>query len=49
MERHLAKEILSKIKLEVTTAKYYAIIADSTIDIGRIDQFSLSLRYVTNW
>ena len=43
----LAKEMLSKIKVQITKAKYYAIIADSTIDIGRIDQFSLSLRYVT--
>ena len=29
-------------------AKFYSVIIDSTIDIGRVDQFSLSLRYVTS-
>ena len=43
----LSNEILSLIKAEVMDAKFYAIIADSTIDIARCDQFSLTLRYVT--
>lgn len=31
---------------EVKQAKYFTIIVDSTIDIGRIDQFSFSLIFV---
>jgi hypothetical protein len=45
--KSVAEEILSKILDEVREAQYYSIIVDSTIDISRIDQFSLSLRYVT--
>ncbi|XP_065420419.1 zinc finger MYM-type protein 1-like isoform X3 [Chrysemys picta bellii] len=43
----LSAELLSKIVAEIKVAKYFAIIVDSTIDISRTDQFSLSLRYVT--
>ncbi|KAJ8364351.1 hypothetical protein SKAU_G00131820 [Synaphobranchus kaupii] len=43
----LASETLSSIVTEVKAAKFYSVIVDSTIDITRIDQFSLSLRYVT--
>jgi len=32
----------------VKAAKFYSVIIDSTIDIGRVDQLSLSLRYVTS-
>lgn len=32
---------------EVTSAKFFSVTADSTIDLTRIDQFSLSLRYVS--
>lgn len=43
----LASETLSCITAEVKAAKFYSAIVDSTIDITRTDQFSLSLRYVT--
>uniref|UniRef100_A0A667Y992 TTF-type domain-containing protein n=1 Tax=Myripristis murdjan TaxID=586833 RepID=A0A667Y992_9TELE len=43
----LASETLSSIVTEVKAAKFYSVIVDSTIDISSIDQFSLSLRYVT--
>lgn len=43
----ISSQILSKIVDEIKVAKYFAVIVDSTIDISRIDQFSLSLRYVT--
>ncbi|XP_050777078.1 zinc finger MYM-type protein 1-like isoform X3 [Gopherus flavomarginatus] len=43
----LSAELLSKIVAEIKVAKYFALIVDSTIDISRTDQFSLSLRYVT--
>ncbi|KAM9119888.1 zinc finger MYM-type protein 1-like isoform 2-T2 [Pangshura tecta] len=43
----LSAELLSKIVAEIKVAKYFAIIVDSTIDISKTDQFSLSLRYVT--
>ncbi|KAL4112674.1 hypothetical protein QTP88_016421 [Uroleucon formosanum] len=42
----MADETLHKILNEVKQAKYFTIIVDSTIDIGRIDQFSFSLRFV---
>lgn len=42
----LAKENLSGITEEIIEAKLNSVIVDSTIDITRIDQFSLSLRYV---
>ena len=31
---------------EVKDAVFYSVIVDSTIDISRVDQFSLSIRYV---
>ncbi len=43
----LASETLSYVITEVKAAKFYSVIVNSTIDITRIDQFSLSLRYVT--
>ena len=43
----ISAQILSKIVGEIKQAKYFAVIVDSTIDISRTDQFSLSLRYVT--
>lgn len=43
----LASETLSAIIQEVKTARFYSVIVDSSIDVARIDQFSLSLRYVT--
>lgn len=42
----MADETLHTILNEVKQAKYFTIIVDSTIDIGRIDQFSFSLRFV---
>jgi len=42
----MADETLHTILIEVKQAKYFTIIVDSTIDIGRIDQFSFSLRFV---
>nr|XP_014351268.1 PREDICTED: uncharacterized protein LOC106705792 [Latimeria chalumnae] len=42
----LATEVLSAIKHEVQETKFFSVIVDSTIDIGHVDQFSLSLRYV---
>uniref|UniRef100_H3ACH6 TTF-type domain-containing protein n=1 Tax=Latimeria chalumnae TaxID=7897 RepID=H3ACH6_LATCH len=42
----LATEVLSAIKHEVQEAKFFSVIVDSTIEIGHVDQFSLSLRYV---
>ena len=38
---------LSDQVFEIKEVRYFAAIIDSTIDISRIDQFSLSLRYVT--
>lgn len=38
--------ILKKIVTEVKSAKYFAILADTTTDISHKDQFSLCLRYV---
>ena len=43
----LSAQVLSNIVSEINEARYFAVIVDSTIDISRIDQFSLSLRYVT--
>ncbi|XP_069823176.1 zinc finger MYM-type protein 1-like [Dendropsophus ebraccatus] len=43
----LACEALSTIINEVKSANFFSVIVDSTIDVTRIDQFSLSLRYVT--
>ncbi|VVC37607.1 Domain of unknown function DUF4371 [Cinara cedri] len=42
----MADETLHTILNEVKQAKYFTIIVDSTVDIGRIDQFSFSLRFV---
>uniref|UniRef100_H3AQA2 DUF4371 domain-containing protein n=1 Tax=Latimeria chalumnae TaxID=7897 RepID=H3AQA2_LATCH len=42
----LATEVLSAINHEVQEAKFFSVIVDSTIDIGHVDQFSPSLRYV---
>uniref|UniRef100_H3A3B1 DUF4371 domain-containing protein n=1 Tax=Latimeria chalumnae TaxID=7897 RepID=H3A3B1_LATCH len=42
----LATEVLSAIKHEVQEAKFFSVIVDSTIHIGHVDQFSLSLQYV---
>lgn len=42
----IAEKILSIIIQEVKTAKYYAIIVDSTPDISHIDQLSFIIRYV---
>jgi hypothetical protein len=42
----MAQETLKCIVNEVKESKYYSIIVDSTIDISKIDQFSLSVRYV---
>uniref|UniRef100_H2ZYG6 TTF-type domain-containing protein n=1 Tax=Latimeria chalumnae TaxID=7897 RepID=H2ZYG6_LATCH len=39
----LATEVLSAINHEVQEAKFFSVIVDSTIDIGHVDQFSLSL------
>ena len=44
----LAKRVTTVIVDEVKAAKFYSVIIDSTIDIGRVDQLSLSLRYVTS-
>ena len=43
----LSAQVLSNIVSEIKEARYFAVIVDSNIDISRIDQFSLSLRYVT--
>jgi bifunctional DNase/RNase len=44
----LSAQVLSNIVAEIKEAVYFAVIVDdSTIDISRTDQFSLSLRYVT--
>ncbi|XP_025202803.1 zinc finger MYM-type protein 1-like [Melanaphis sacchari] len=42
----MAQETLQLILKEVKIAKYFSIIIDSTIDISRDDQFSLSIRFV---
>ena len=42
----LAKETLQMIVKEIKDAVFYSVIVDSTIDISRVDQFSLSIRYV---
>lgn len=42
----MAHETSQIILNEVKLAKYFTIIVDSTIDVGRIDQFSFSLRFV---
>lgn len=39
----LSKETLSTIIDEIKSAKFFSVIVDSTIDITRMDQFSLSL------
>lgn len=44
----LAKRLTTVIVDEVKAAKLYSVIMDSIIDIGRIGQLSLSLRYVTS-
>ena len=38
--------ILKKIVTEIKSAKYYAVLADTTTDISHKDQFSLCLRHV---
>ncbi|KAK1175574.1 zinc finger MYM-type protein 1-like isoform X1 [Acipenser oxyrinchus oxyrinchus] len=43
----LAQETLKVITEEVKLARFFSVIVDSTVDIVRVDQFSLSLRYVT--
>lgn len=43
----VSAQVLSHIVDEINVAKYFAVIVDSTIDISRTDQFSLSIRYVT--
>ncbi|VVC44090.1 Domain of unknown function DUF4371 [Cinara cedri] len=42
----MADKTLHTILNEVKQVKYFTIIVDSTIDIGRTDQFSFSLRFV---
>uniref|UniRef100_H2ZXC9 DUF4371 domain-containing protein n=1 Tax=Latimeria chalumnae TaxID=7897 RepID=H2ZXC9_LATCH len=42
----LATEVLSAIKHKVQEAKFFSVIVDSTIGIGHVNQFSLSLQYV---
>lgn len=42
----MAQETLQLILKEVKIAKYFSIIIDSTINISRDDQFSLSIRFV---
>ncbi|XP_051793678.1 zinc finger MYM-type protein 1-like [Acanthochromis polyacanthus] len=42
----LGNETLQMIVKEIKDAFFYSVIADSTIDISRVDQFSLSIRYV---
>ncbi|KAL4103938.1 hypothetical protein QTP88_019255 [Uroleucon formosanum] len=42
----MAQETLQLILKEVKIAKYFSIIIDSTIDVSRDDQFSLSIRFV---
>ena len=43
----LSVQVQSNIVSEIKESRYFAVIVDSTIDISRIYQFSLSLRYVT--
>ena len=40
------KEITDSIANEMKGAKFFAIIADSTIDHTKVDEFSICLRYV---
>ena len=42
----MAKEVLLTIIAEVKTAKYFAVIVDSTPDISHVDQLTLILRYI---
>ena len=42
----ISKEIIENISNEIKEAKFYSIIADSTIDISKVDEFSIFLRYV---
>lgn len=42
----LGAETLNMIVKEIKDAVFYSVIVDSTIDIARVDQFSLSIRYV---
>lgn len=42
----MAHETVQLILNEIKLAKYFSIIVDSTIDINKNDQFSLSLRFV---
>ena len=45
--KSISAQIVKKIVGEIKKAGYFAVIVDSTIDISRVDQFSLSVRYVT--
>ena len=42
----ISKEITDTIANETKGAKFFAIIADSTIDHTKVDEFSICLRYV---
>ncbi|CAJ0947396.1 unnamed protein product, partial [Ranitomeya imitator] len=44
----LASETMCTIVQDVKAAQFFSVIVDSAIDIKRSNQFSLSLRYVTN-
>ncbi|XP_022166089.1 zinc finger MYM-type protein 1-like, partial [Myzus persicae] len=44
--KSMAHETVQLILYEIKLAKYFTIIIDSTIDINKNDQFSLSLRFV---
>lgn len=44
--KSMAHETVQLILYEIKLAKYFTIIVDSTIDINKNDQFSLSLRFV---
>ena len=43
----LSAQVLSNIVCEIKEARYFAVIIDFTIDVSGIDQFYLSLGYVT--
>lgn len=43
----IASEIMSTIINDVKTAGHFSVIVDSTIDIAKVDQLSLSIRHVT--
>ena len=45
--KECSEKVLAKIKLEISDAKYYAVILDSTPDASHKEQTTFILRYVS--